>query len=266
MSLSHPSTYIISDVHGCYDQFMDLLSKVEFDSDKDELIIAGDIVDRGRQNYEMLRYFESSPRSVTFLMGNHDCRFMEYCNGLIKLCKDKGFTDLNDALCSRFYGYYLYDSYDTVRNLINEHDDLSIDDFLNWSQKISKLLYSTERSINGERYIVVHAGYINTYDFDRYKSEGGHLNNIEFQLWAREEGVIYGGADQATIVFGHTPTINRSTGFYTGGRVWLHSNGKSRRFINIDCGLVYRVMHPLSFAKGNLACLRLEDERAIYLY
>lgn len=38
--------YIISDIHGCYHEYMELLNKIKF-SDKDELYILGDAVDRG---------------------------------------------------------------------------------------------------------------------------------------------------------------------------------------------------------------------------
>ena len=47
------STYVISDIHGCFSAFQRMLEKINF-SDNDKLIIAGDIIDRGPENYEML--------------------------------------------------------------------------------------------------------------------------------------------------------------------------------------------------------------------
>lgn len=38
--------YVVSDLHGCYNKFTELLRLVRF-SDKDELYIIGDIFDRG---------------------------------------------------------------------------------------------------------------------------------------------------------------------------------------------------------------------------
>ena len=38
----------------------------KFDPKKDEVIIAGDIIDRGSENLEMFRYMESKPKSVMF--------------------------------------------------------------------------------------------------------------------------------------------------------------------------------------------------------
>lgn len=43
--------YIMSDIHGCYDDFLSMLEKINF-SDTDQLIMAGDSIDRGKQSYE----------------------------------------------------------------------------------------------------------------------------------------------------------------------------------------------------------------------
>ena len=40
------SIYVMSDIHGCYDEFMQMLNLISF-SDYDELWIIGDICDRG---------------------------------------------------------------------------------------------------------------------------------------------------------------------------------------------------------------------------
>jgi bis(5'-nucleosyl)-tetraphosphatase (symmetrical) len=41
------STYVIGDVHGCFDQFIRLLDKIEYDSQVDKIILTGDLVNRG---------------------------------------------------------------------------------------------------------------------------------------------------------------------------------------------------------------------------
>ena len=43
----------MSDLHGCFDELNAMLAKIGF-SDQDKLILAGDYIDRGSQNYEML--------------------------------------------------------------------------------------------------------------------------------------------------------------------------------------------------------------------
>ena len=55
-------TYIMSDLHGCFDELNAMLAKIGF-SDQDKLILAGDYIDRGSQNYEMLCWMEHVPES-----------------------------------------------------------------------------------------------------------------------------------------------------------------------------------------------------------
>ena len=40
------STYVIGDIHGCYDEFMQMLDKIAL-SDSDRLLMVGDYIDRG---------------------------------------------------------------------------------------------------------------------------------------------------------------------------------------------------------------------------
>ncbi|MBR4493268.1 MAG: fructose-bisphosphatase class III [Clostridiales bacterium] len=114
------STYVISDLHGCYTDFMEMLEKIKFDPKKDELIIAGDIIDRGPENLQMLRYMESKPESVMFLMGNHDYDFIGYCRGVEIMC-DKGdgeWCKPSEAYHHKKYYDYFSDDYGTVKKLI----------------------------------------------------------------------------------------------------------------------------------------------------
>ena len=46
------STYVISDIHGCYEQFLLLLEKIRFGAD-DQLILAGDAIDRGTGSFDV---------------------------------------------------------------------------------------------------------------------------------------------------------------------------------------------------------------------
>ena len=48
------SIYVMSDIHGCYDEFMQMLNLISF-SDYDELWIIGDICDRGPKNMKLLQ-------------------------------------------------------------------------------------------------------------------------------------------------------------------------------------------------------------------
>ena len=72
--------YIISDIHGCKKQYLELLEKIKF-SDKDHLYILGDSVDRGEQPIEVLRYIMGQ-KNVTYILGNHDYNFYAFIKEL----------------------------------------------------------------------------------------------------------------------------------------------------------------------------------------
>lgn len=44
------STYVISDIHGCYNKFLSMLEKIRF-SGSDNLILSGDYIDKGKQRF-----------------------------------------------------------------------------------------------------------------------------------------------------------------------------------------------------------------------
>ncbi|MGS8635648.1 metallophosphoesterase, partial [Salmonella enterica subsp. enterica serovar Infantis] len=53
------ATYLIGDVHGCYDELIDLLQQVEFTPDTDTLWQTGEVVARGPGSLDVLRYVKS---------------------------------------------------------------------------------------------------------------------------------------------------------------------------------------------------------------
>lgn len=64
-----PRTIVIGDIHGCYDELMELLQQLEL-KDEDFLLSLGDIVDRGNKSLEVYQFFKNRPNSKV-LMGNH---------------------------------------------------------------------------------------------------------------------------------------------------------------------------------------------------
>lgn len=262
------STYVISDIHGCYTAFQNMLAQVKFDPAKDELIIAGDIVDRGYENYLMLEFARKHPENVTFLMGNHDKDFQQHCSFLRFLCENMGvkedFSNLADIVIKNNIAYY--DGYGTLQKLLNRDEleladvDLTLADFNAWDKTIDGFEYEVKRKINNRQYIIVHAGYITPEDFSERVERLGHYSIHHFNIWAREEAIIEGSRPPATIVFGHNPTINSKSVYYNNGKVFRKTIERTT-YINIDCGYVYKTL----LKKGNMAIIRLDDEKVFYL-
>ena len=64
--------YAIGDIQGCGAELESLLARIEFDRDRDELWIAGDLVNRGPRSLHVLRRLYQMDASVRAVLGNHD--------------------------------------------------------------------------------------------------------------------------------------------------------------------------------------------------
>ncbi len=76
------STYLIGDVHGCYDELQMLLDKIQFDSSTDSLIFVGDLINRGPKSLDVLRFIKSLGTSAQTVLGNHDISLIAYTIGV----------------------------------------------------------------------------------------------------------------------------------------------------------------------------------------
>lgn len=72
-------TIVIGDIHGCYDELVDLLDKVDF-GEQDRVIAVGDLIVKGEKNREVLDRFSTDER-FSSVIGNHDRAMLHYWNG-----------------------------------------------------------------------------------------------------------------------------------------------------------------------------------------
>jgi serine/threonine protein phosphatase 1 len=80
-------TIVVGDIHGCYEELLQLLAKVEI-SDADCLISLGDIVDRGSDSVKVYDFLKNRPNTIV-LMGNHERKHLRqaltYSQEIVKL-------------------------------------------------------------------------------------------------------------------------------------------------------------------------------------
>lgn len=198
--------YVMSDIHGKYDEFMTMLKTIEF-KETDTLYILGDVIDRGEEPIKCLKYIMHTP-NIKMLLGNHE----EF------LLQALGHGDAEYYSCWMGNGGYI---------TMNQFDEL------NYNQQQEILAYLKQLPLTytidtfEEDYILVHAGI----NFD---NEG--KQDREILLWARDEFIFsknrYNGI---TVIFGHTPTyyMQKDVSPLT---IWK-GNGK----IGIDCGACFEI-------------------------
>jgi len=77
------STYAIGDIQGCFEPLMRLLNQIHFKADKDSLWFTGDLVNRGPQSLETLRFIQSLGSQARTVLGNHDLTLLAVAYGAI---------------------------------------------------------------------------------------------------------------------------------------------------------------------------------------
>jgi len=76
------STYLIGDIHGCFTELQALLAQVSFNTQCDRLWLTGDLVARGPNSLEVLRFVRSLGPAVRLVLGNHDLHLMAIYAGI----------------------------------------------------------------------------------------------------------------------------------------------------------------------------------------
>jgi bis(5'-nucleosyl)-tetraphosphatase (symmetrical) len=66
------STYLIGDVQGCYTELQQLLNVIDYDPKHDQLGFVGDLVNRGPDSLQVLRFLKNLTPSPWIVLGNHD--------------------------------------------------------------------------------------------------------------------------------------------------------------------------------------------------
>ncbi|UPY95702.1 bis(5'-nucleosyl)-tetraphosphatase (symmetrical) ApaH [Pectobacterium sp. 21LCBS03] len=89
------STYLVGDVHGCFVELNALLAQVSFNPEQDTLWLTGDLVARGPDSLQVLRFVRSLGSSVRMVLGNHDLHLLAVYAGI---SRNKPKDRLNELL------------------------------------------------------------------------------------------------------------------------------------------------------------------------
>ncbi len=213
------ATYVISDIHGEYDMFMELLEKIGL-RDEDTLYILGDVLDRGPHPIKTVQKLMEMPNAVC-LVGNHEQMAIEcFSNYLMQFVTEEFISSMNEEMIHGLSSW-LVNGGDTT---IKEFRKLDMDEKQDVIDFIKDFELYEELLINGKEYLLVHSGLGN---FSPEK-EIEDYSLLEL-VWERADYDIQYFPDKF-VVTGHTPTQEIS-GNPRPGYIYRHNN-----HIAIDCG------------------------------
>lgn len=236
-------TYAVSDIHGCYDEYLELLRVIQFQPD-DTLYVLGDVIDRGPYGFKILLDMAQRP-NVVGLMGNHEAMAIQALPGIMRNIRQIRKTALNQ------------EETETLKLWFRNGGELSLADFL-WLndepaqivwEYMRKMPFYRETEIEGRKFVLVHGG------LDHFSSSRS-LSDYEPNeiLWCRPDPDTVYYPDKY-IVFGHTPVqILAEEDGEKEAPAKIYHKGK---LIGIDCGCI--------FQGGQLGCLCLDTMEEFYV-
>ena len=230
--------YVISDIHGEYDKFLELLDKIQL-KETDTLYVLGDVLDRGPHPIKTLRKLMDMP-NVICLVGNHELMALDCLEFLMKEITDMSIEELDEEMLENLVTW----QYNGSKSTIDEFNQLDAKAKREVIEFIKDFVVYEEVSVNDKDYLLVHAG-LGNYSPEK-EIEDYSLHEL---LWARADyDVQY--FEHTYVVTGHTPT-QTIEGNPHPGYIYQRNN-----HIAIDCGAHY--------PGGRLAALCLDTGEAYY--
>ncbi len=91
------ATYAIGDVQGCYASLMALTKTLRFNPKHDQLWFAGDLVNRGPDSLNVLRYIRNLGSAAVTVLGNHDLFLLAVAAGITPVRPSDTLTKVLEA-------------------------------------------------------------------------------------------------------------------------------------------------------------------------
>jgi len=123
--------YLIGDVQGCDAALQHLLDKIAFSASRDQLVLLGDLVNRGPASAAVLRRLMRYGAAARCLLGNHDLHLLALAHGV-----------------------RAPNQLDTLDNVLSAPDRAAM---LDWLRQQRMALFEP---IAGEKILLVHAGVL----------------------------------------------------------------------------------------------------------
>ena len=230
--------YVMSDLHGDYDKYMQMIKKIEL-KDEDTLYILGDVIDRGDDGLKIL--FDMMKRSnVIPLLGNHEYMAYTVLKKLnVEITAYNYNTHLDETSIEAYENWMLNGGITTCQKF-TELNKVQREEIIDY---IGEFELYEEIEVCGREFLLVHGG-IGEFEEEKDIEEC----NLHEVIWSRSD---YSRQYYKSkyLVTGHTPTYNISDEY--DGKIYIKNN-----HIAIDCG----VSHGRS-----LGCICLDTLEEFYV-
>ena len=228
--------YAISDIHGCFDKYKEMLSLIDF-TPRDTLYVLGDVIDRGPDGVKVLQDMSLRP-NVFPLLGNHEFTAAICLPWLMAEITEQSLAALDETQLAALSEWLTNGGGMTLRGL-NQLNREEREDIQEYFREMD--LYAEVES-GGRRFVLTHSAL-------EHFAPDKPLEDYELQdyLFGRPapEAVYY---PDRILIFGHTPTRILS------GRDKII---RQKTWIDIDCGCVFK--------GGRLGCLCLDTMEEFYV-
>ncbi len=91
------AVYAVGDIQGCYKEFRRLLANINFRPSKDRLMLVGDLVNRGPNSLDVLRFVLDHQERVNIVLGNHELHMLVAHENLNTCRRNDTFFDVLEA-------------------------------------------------------------------------------------------------------------------------------------------------------------------------
>ena len=228
-------TYLLSDIHGEYDLFCELLDKIDY-SDDDTLYVLGDFLDKGNGSARLARLLCELP-NVRAILGNHEHYFLSVYEGLLKDLPQGG----------------------DMETVLQKMQSLFPNDGKCLSWEVLDFIENLPLYIETESFICVHAGLRLDDDGEALPIAEQEPNFFLFDRRFADKSVM--PKKGKTVFFGHTPChYDNGDGSFikTPREPNKAESNEYQDYIKI------RLDNGVGYTK-RLGCLRLEDMREFYV-
>lgn len=158
------STYVISDIHGNYDKFQEMLKKIRF-QDKDTLFLLGDVLDRGKQGLKILQYSMAQP-NIYGIIGNHEYMSLQCLRWLNSEVTEDSIKQMDEELLQGFTEWLNVGGQSTI----DEFQTLDREEQQDILEYLGEFTLYEELVVNNREFVLVHAG-IENFDPQKKMSE-----------------------------------------------------------------------------------------------